>query len=135
MRKVILYLWQLPQNILGLLVILVTRAKREGDVWFTKAFRFGVSLGSYVIFGGSYTDTAVRHEKGHQKQSQWLGWLYLILIGIPSVTGNIIDRLFHRKWSSTRRTNWYYNLPWEKQADSLGGVCRAYDQDGRYVRY
>lgn len=137
MKKVILYVWQLPQNVLGLLVILVTRAKPvpEYGVWYTKKYRFGVSLGSYIILGSRSTMTSVNHEGGHQKQSQKLGWLYLPVIGLPSLAGNIIDRTLHRKWSSMRRTNWYYNLPWEKQADNLGGIYRAYDQDGRYVRY
>ena len=137
MKKVILYLWQLPQNILGLLVILVTRAKLvpEYGVWNTKKYRFGVSLGSYIIFGSRWSEVSVKHERGHQEQSRKLGWLYLPVIGLPSLAGNIIDRTLHKRWSHTRRTNWYYNLLWEKQADKLGGVCRTYDQDGRYVRY
>lgn len=137
MKKVILYVWQLPQNILGLLVILVTRAKLvpEHDVWYSMKYLFGVSLGSYIIFGSRWSEVSVKHEIGHQKQSQKLGWLYLLVIGLPSLAGNTIDRTLHKKWSSMRKTNWYYNLPWEKQADKLGGVCRAYGQDGRYVRY
>ena len=66
----------------------------------------------------------IRHEQGHQKQSLYLGWLYLIIIGIPSFCGNIFDRLFHRKWDVSKRYDWYFSQPWEKWADELGGVNR-----------
>lgn len=119
-----MYLWQLPQNLLGLLIILFTFATNYGEYWYTPYFTFGVSLGDYVIFGREKYLTALKHEQGHQVQSRSLGWLYLPLIGLPSITGNIWDRLFHTSWSVSDRIKWYYNLPWEKQADELGGVVR-----------
>lgn len=125
MKRFLLYLWQLPQNILGLLVIFFTQAKHAVDIWCTYKYRFGVSLGSYIIFGGAwYTETDIKHEKGHQKQSQYLGVLYLFVIGIPSAIGNIYDRKAHGNWTSEERRKWYYSLPWEAWADRLGGVER-----------
>lgn len=127
MLKIISYIWQLPQNILGLIIVLITRAKHESDLGFYCTYRFGwfgVSLGNYIIFGGSPSKISINHEKGHQKQSLYLGWLYLILIGLPSFIGNIFDRLFHKKWSVEKRITWYYKQPWENWADSLGGVER-----------
>jgi hypothetical protein len=138
MKKVLLYLWQLPQNILGLLVILVTGAryndisydKSENFWWAIRCGRFGVSLGEYIIFGPSPVSCdSLKHEQGHQKQSQILGPLYLILIGIPSFLWNIITRLL---WIfSTKKRTWlmlliklYYHMPWEYTADKLGGVER-----------
>ena len=114
---VLLWIWQLPQNIIGLLVILFTRAKHKKsyDVWFTEKYRFGVSLGNYIIFGQFFYDVALKHEKGHQKQSLYLGWLYLIIIGLPSFIGNIIWRI---------KPFDYYAQPWERWADKLGGVDR-----------
>jgi hypothetical protein len=53
-----------------------------------------------------------------------LGWLYLPLVGLPSIIGNIWDRLFHKKWSSDRREKWYYSRYPENWADKLGGVIR-----------
>ena len=123
--KVLLWVWQLPQNILGLLVILFTQAVRCGTcLWVTTKARFGVSLGNYIIFGQKVDETSVKHERGHQKQSLYLGWLYLIIIGLPSFCGNIFDRLFHKNWSYAERMDWYYNQPWEKWADKLGGLER-----------
>lgn len=122
--KIISYIWQLPQNLLGLTVIAFTKAEKKGDIYHTDGRRFGVSLGKYIIFRGFFNATDRKHEQGHQKQSLYLGWLYLLLIGLPSATGNLVDRLFHRKWDSERRYKWYYSLPWEAWADRLGGVER-----------
>ena len=127
MKAILLYIWQLPQNILGLLVVLITRAKHEQyfGIYCTYKFGcFGVSLCNYIIFGGSPSKISIKHEKGHQKQSLYLGWMYLILIGFPSFFGNIWDRIVHKKWPLADRIRWYYNQPWEKWADTLGGVER-----------
>lgn len=128
-KKILLFIHQLPQNILGLLVILFTGAeKNNAFYWRTSKYRFGVSLGSYIIFG-AISDKyilwqSVKHEQGHQKQSLFLGWLYLIIIGLPSAAGNIWDRFAHRNWPYWKREQWYYNQPWEKWADKLVKVNR-----------
>lgn len=128
MKKVLLWLWQLPQNILGLLVVLFTGAKKTVAPWEWIASKwpfFGVSLGNYIIFGGAGGDNdSYYHELGHHKQSIYLGPLYLLLIGLPSITGNIYDRIAHRNWSYLARVVWYYKQPWEAWADKLGGVVR-----------
>lgn len=131
MKQVILFIWQLPQNILGLLVLLATEAfkTKDGRYWVTGKGGFGVSLGSFVIFGdmnGRYipAEKSIQHEMGHQKQSLYLGPLYLLLVGLPSVLGNIWDRLFHKQWSNTKREKWYYSRYPEDWADKLGGIKR-----------
>ena len=125
MKGVLLYIWQLPQNMLGLLVILFSRASRDkqGDTWRTRYY-FGVSLGKYIVVNTKTPLTVLRHERGHQYQSLYLGWLYLIVIGLPSVMGNLGDRWFHKAWPWSKRYYWYYSLPWEAWADKLGGVVR-----------
>ena len=115
MKNILLYLWQLPQNLLGLVVIAFTRADKKGDIYHTDGYRFGVSLGSYIIFGGFFNATDKKHEQGHQKQSLYLGWLYLLVIGLPSVIGNLLNRVIDFD---------YYKQPWEAWADKLGGVTR-----------
>ena len=126
MKKILLYLWQLPQNLLGLAVIFFSKASIGTwvkDIYFTK-HHFGVSLGNYIILSVNCDVMDIKHETGHQKQSLYLGWLYLPLIGLPSACGNIWDRLFHKKWYYTARIRWYYKQPWEAWADKLGGVKR-----------
>lgn len=127
MKNILLYIHQLPQNIIGLLVICFTHSKydRYFGCYNTYKYSFGVSLGKYIIFGGRPTPTDIKHEQGHQRQSLYLGWLYLLIIGLPSVCGNLWDRLFHKKWTNQKRIDWYYNrLLWEHWADKLGGVER-----------
>lgn len=127
MIKLLLYIWQLPQNLLGLLVILFTGAhKTVISEWVASKWPpFGVSLGNYIIFGGAGGSVdALKHEQGHQKQSRYLGPLYLLIIGLPSILGNVFDKLFHKKWPVNKRILWYYKQPWEAWADKLGGVER-----------
>ena len=130
MVGVLLLLWQLPQNLLGLVVILVTGAKRSLNfrhVWLTQCYNFGVSLGYFIIFGAKdyyVMHKDYEHECGHCRQSLYLGPLYLPVIGLPSIVFNIYDQLFHRKWPCIERNYWYYSLPWEAWADKLGGVER-----------
>ena len=121
--KLIKWFWQLPQNIIGLIATLIFRGiySKTDKVYYTLS-NIGVSLGSYIIVNEYCSLNTIKHEKGHQKQSLILGPLYLIIIGLPSACGNIIDRVFHKKWSIHARLNWYYSLPWEAWADNLGGV-------------
>jgi len=115
-KNVILYIWQLPQNLLGLIVILFSRAWhiKEIDTWYTNG-NFGVSLGHYIIINKNRGEITLNHERGHQKQSLMLGPVYLVVIGLPSVLGNIARRAYSFD---------YYSLPWEAWADRLGGVKR-----------
>lgn len=130
MKKIILFIWQLPQNFLGLLVILFTHVKQRFHISTSIKFyhsninNFGVSLGNFIVLGGYYESNDLKHEFGHHKQSLYLGWLYLLIIGIPSFLGNIYDRLFHKNWQIINRVRWYYNQPWEKWVDKLGNVNR-----------
>ena len=125
----ILYLWQLPQNIVGLLVILFTRAKKSNlyNCYVAPDKCFGVTLGNYIIFGSDDVtmfdfEFSIKHEQGHQIQSRRLGLLYLILVGIPSITCNIYNTLFHKTWTNKQILEWYYSLPWEKNANKLSSI-------------
>mgnify|MGYP006908875692 CR=1 FL=1 len=135
-KFVLLAIWQLPQNILGALLLLFYYLFKNkpkyyltlGDVFYfyTLNMPSGISLGNIVIMNYPLNRRAndTKHEFGHSIQSKILGFLYLIIIGVFSLAGNVWDRLFHKKWDNKKRTQWYYNLPWEKWADKLGGVKR-----------
>lgn len=130
------WLWQLPQNLIGFLLIRKYRFKSTRcingkliSVYYKSFFRSGISLGNYIILdywycGKACSTQAIAHEYGHSKQSLILGWLYLPLIGLPSIIGNVWDRLFHKKWTNDQREKWYYNRFPENWADKLGGVSR-----------
>jgi len=135
MKKILIYVWQLPQHLLGLLLIKTTGAgKKEtsGITWYLfdknlnwlTRFFSGVSLGRYILLPYK-NETTVKHEYGHSVQSLYLGWFYLLLAGIPSaVFNNLWDRVFHKSWTREDRNKWYYGRYPEKWADKLGGVKR-----------
>lgn len=127
MKNFLLYIWQLPQNLLGLLVIFFSKGERQEIdeyIFYVTDYNFGVSLGNYIILNDCFFNEDLFHEYGHQKQSLFLGPLYLLLIGLPSALGNIYDRVAHKKWNWKDREKWYYSQPWEKWADKLGRVER-----------
>lgn len=120
---IILYIWQLPQNLIGLILRLfyIHSEKIEIDgikVWYNKSFRGGISLGNTILTGSKNVFTA-KHEHGHQIQSMILGPFYLFVIGIPSICwawmyGTIIP------WTY----NGYFKFYTESWADKLGKVIR-----------
>ena len=123
-RNLILFIWQLPQHIVAIIYFgyLVMMCKDLGvDSRYKQAtvipciMRGAVTLGDYVFVGltSEYRKT-VKHELGHTIQSKILGPLYLIVIGIPSITYCGLRRLF----PSLRKKN-YYNFYTEKWANNL----------------
>ena len=124
LRNLILFIWQLPQHLLAILYIgyLVMMCKDLGvDSRYKQAIvipcvmRGAVTLGCYVFVGlnSEYRKT-VKHELGHTIQSKILGPLYLIVIGIPSITYCGLRRIF----PSLRKKN-YYDFYTEKWANNL----------------
>ena len=80
--------------------------------------RSGICLGDYIVLKRKDNEDGIKHEYGHSIQSRILGPLYLLLIGLPSLLGNIYCSHFHKD------SQWYYRQPWEHWADVLGGVQR-----------
>ena len=123
-RNLILFIWQLPQHIVAIIYFgyLVMMCKDLGvDSRYKQAIvipcvmRGAITLGNYVFVGlnSEYRKT-VKHELGHTIQSKILGPLYLIVIGIPSITYCGLRRMF----PSLRKKN-YYNFYTEKWANNL----------------
>lgn len=108
------YIWQLPQILLAL--ILITRAQFDmvykGKKVYVWKLKGAISLGEYMILPQFYGKRLIQHEYGHTRQSLYFGWLYLIIIGVPSFVqaalrskGIIRGRYFPEQW-----------------ADRLGGI-------------
>ena len=119
MKQMLLYLWCLPQNLLGLIFLLFIKGEEKHSLgsirfYYAKGFKGGISLGRYIILGNK-SERSVRHEYGHCIQSMYLGWLYLLLVGLPS--------LLHA-WLCRCANHSYYDVYPEKWADRLGGVRR-----------
>lgn len=129
MKEVLLYLWQLPQNLLGLFLLLCYQHEKVyhrlngRTFYYTKEMRSGISLGNYIIMNREDKEDGMKHEYGHSIQSRILGPLQLIVIGLPSLLWNIIDWLIvDRLVGYEKACQIYYNMPWEKWADKLGGI-------------
>lgn len=118
----LMYLHQLPQNLLGFALYLYYQGYEEmrqvgyNDVVVLKSpkMRGGISLGQYVIVSRDANLETIYHELGHCKQSQILGWLYLIVIGLPSIIWAALYGIqeIRERWS-------YYDFYTERWANEL----------------
>ena len=128
--KFIKVLWQLPQNLIGLLIKVFGKTPlyttyKDAKV-YTWKLRGGISLGQYIFLPykdesieKSYVQNSIKHEYGHCIQSQYLGWLYLLVIGLPSLIWAQCFKGYRNKKGVS-----YYSFYTEKSADKLGGVER-----------
>ena len=116
-------LWQLPQYILGYLYLwinynnIMSGFMYNGASYFVlKNQRGSVTFCKDYIFLNKYamnSDHTIKHEYGHTIQSKWLGWLYLLVIGLPS----IIWAFIHSNFNAGKRYEDFYT---EKWASKLG---------------
>jgi hypothetical protein len=131
--NIILFLWELPQNLLGIAYLLtktvlgsVMSRMFERNRLFVKVQHGAVSLGLFVFWsdtGDSVFTLDERnrlHEYGHSIQSRILGPLYLPVVGIPSVSRVIYAHRYYRK-HGREWTGYYRGFP-ENWADRLGNV-------------
>ena len=132
--RILTEIWQFPQHIIAYVIILINcksiklMVSKDGISHYLvdHLFDSAISLGNYIFLDsdGNFSYKTIKHEFGHQKQSLMLGPLYLIIIGLPSIIGNIIDRIKHKYFRRYYDLDFYYKQPWEAWADKLGGVVR-----------
>ena len=123
--------WCLPQTLLGFLVWLYYKirgceesAGKYGTVLcHSEKMGGGISLGGFVITH-KYENRLLKqrrlddHEFGHTLQGFLLGPLYLIVIGIFSMSWNLLRR------AGLFKKNDYYTFWTERWADKWGKVKR-----------
>jgi hypothetical protein len=123
MKKSLLYLWQLPQNLVGLLLRSIYKGNdsnyEDAIVRRSMKMQGGISLGKYIIVNQWCNKKTIMHEYGHCIQSKRWGWLYLPVIGLSSIIwaglyGNLVKPTY----------DGYYKFWTESRADKLGGVNR-----------
>ena len=117
-------IWELPQNIVGWAVWKVTKPKymygyNDANV-FAWNRRDGLSLGKYIFVPADADNNYVKHEYGHTVQSRYLGWFYLLGIGLPSIIWAGCFKSYRKKHNVD-----YYSFYTERWADKLGGVSRC----------
>lgn len=115
----VLSLWMLPQESIACFLLLgyIWRKRilymlphHSAIVFRVEGFKGGVSLGR-IVFVGRYDKSLVMHEYGHCRQSLYLGPLYLVVIGIPSLIWCKIYKRVGKPYG------WFYTEHW---ADKLG---------------
>lgn len=119
MLDVVLFIWQLPQNIVGLFAVAIFGKRYDpGRDYWTWNKTSAVSLAKFILANERVNDITLRHEKGHRVQSLLLGPLYLIVIGIPSITWAAL----HDTICPEKSYYWFYTERW---ADKLAGINRG----------
>ena len=116
MKYLLMYLWQLPQNLLGALYrdLLAYKEKvylvnnTEDFTLYAKDTPGSVTLGRHIFISCRAGSDTIKHEIGHAKQSQILGPLYLPLIGIPSILWAAV----HEKIAPNKSYYWFYTEKW-----------------------
>jgi len=131
--KALLFMWELPQTLLGLMVYAIlknkhriVRIEKEKHRLYLETINTGVSLGLFIFWTPAgnrfwYLKNDCRmHEFGHARQSVRLGPLYLLIVGIPSLS-RVFYRWLYRKFMGRNWQKYYFGFP-ENWADGLGGV-------------
>ena len=115
------WLWQFPQNMLALCIegVLCQAAYREGKadgntIIVNITLPSAMFLGDYLFVNPMSSQKSIQHECGHSKQSDILGPLHLIVIGIPSLVHYLCSKI-GIKWN-------YYSFYTESWANKLVGI-------------
>jgi hypothetical protein len=120
-----LILWELPQILLALSLFLILRKKitgfklyKDSNIYLVRGFPGGVSLSFMIFLSIDEKDNLefIKHEYGHTIQSLYLGPLYLIIVGLPSIIRAVVWNIYkleNKKYHEGFPENW---------ADRLGGV-------------
>lgn len=130
--SVLAIIWQLPQAVIGALIALfgVCFCKDRDYSSFetnkigvfelrmnlTDRFKFCFSTGPFIITPYRVSPNIMLHESGHSVQSLYLGPLYLIVVGIPSMILIAFKKAFKKS------DDWYHSHYPESWADKLAGV-------------
>lgn len=130
-KNIILSIWEFPQNTLGFIVKKFSKATPmtiyKDAIVYSWRVAGGMSLGKYIFVPftkfnpNSYTLMRyIKHEYGHTIQSKYLGWFYLLVIGLPSLIWANCFGAYRKKTGID-----YYDFYTEKWADRLGDVERS----------
>ena len=121
MKKILLIIWQFPQLLVGLVISAFSKKldiespNHLGSHFYKNPMGdFGVSFSTFIFIPEDYPEDYIRHEEGHSFQSRYLGILYLIAVGIPSVV------LFITRRKNNYPMSWYYSHYPENWANKLG---------------
>ncbi len=113
MKIFLLFLWQLPQNLLGFIISLFIFKRRLTNEDIANKFvikevnwNIELTLGRYLIIGKNRPELALKHNiYGHGEQSVKYGPLYLLIVGLPAIIlysltvwGTLDPSRYHTSW-------------------------------------
>ena len=133
-KFILLFIWQLPQNIIALIMLpFLGKLKLLRNANYNYCFEGakmsgGISLGSFSFvskYSAKSNETIAHEQDGHVKQSHWLGPLYLIVIGILSISWAALYRKLGYKN--------YYQFFTEAWANKIAGL-EAYEYYPGYYK-
>jgi hypothetical protein len=122
---IFLFIWQFPQCLVGLILYFLFRIEpieytnqhtNMTVLWIPTKWSAYWSLGPFIFADYDVGERILRHETGHSMQSLYLGPLFLLAVGLPSVF------LFWRRRFWHKSHEWYYEHYPENWANNLGGV-------------
>lgn len=134
MKKFLNRIWEAPQKALAHIIIKLSKATPTGQYAKAKLYHWkwkgGMSLSNYIFLPFEVdTDEAIlintwkldyiAHEYGHTLQSHKLGFVYLLVVGLPSLIWAGCFEWYRKKYNVS-----YYDFYTERSADKLGGVER-----------
>lgn len=119
--KLLRWIWEFPQCFLGLILTKLYNVELKehfrGIPIYAGEFQGGISLGLYILMditAWKYNRNHIKeHEWGHTCWSKYLGPLYLLVIGIPSIIWTQIYKPIGKSYF------WLFSERW---ADKSGGV-------------
>lgn len=135
MNKIIKFIrrfWEAPQKLASVIATKIFSATQCGEYNGVKLYRWklksGLSLSGRIFIPFNFDEKEqqqryyqdyVKHEYGHTIQSKYLGPLYLLVIGLPSIIWAGCFDSYREKHNKS-----YYDFYTESWADKLGGVNR-----------
>ena len=124
------FIWQLPQVLVAIIMMpflgKLRLIRKENYCWIFEGEKMngGISLGTFIFLSpySAKKEATIRHELGHVKQSHMLSWLYLIIVGLPSIL-----------WATFHGDRCYFEFFCENWANQLMGLKVKQNQYSCYV--
>lgn len=133
---IFLFIWQLPQCLVaGLMMPFLGKLTLISYKNYCFAFRAtkmlgAISLGCFVFLSpsSSRSQPTIAHEQdGHVKQSHYLGWLYLLVVGITSISwAALYKKLGYKN---------YYQFYTERWANKLAKLETFIRNNNYYLKF
>ncbi len=104
MKRLVKFLWQLPQNLIGLLLVMIlnpdTIKRVNGKkIRYSDKISGIITFGEFTLISMDYYSCDITnielHELGHQTQSLLFGWFYIPVISIPKFCNVILHKGKH----------------------------------------